>query len=106
MVASWVEKEASSGWGKDCYYSMDENDNESKVVHDGKSVDQFSVYVGNLEPLVSKKELLQCFGVLGEILRVTFIRSSKKDTKTGSGHGYDFRFYMFQNNDGLRSLCL
>jgi len=101
VVASWVEKEASSGWGKDCYYSMDENDNESKVVHDGKSVDQFSVYVGNLEPDVSKKELVQCFGVLGEILRVTLLRSSKKDIKTGSA------FVMFAEQEAAsRALFL
>ena len=65
VVASWVEGEALSGWG------------------DRKKVDKFSVYVGNLEPDVCKEELVQCFGVLGEIKRVTLLRS-KKDIKTGS----------------------
>jgi len=100
VVAFWVEREADSGWGEDCYYSVDENANTSSK-YDGKKVDNCSVYVGNLELTVSKEELVQCFGVVGEILRVTLLRSSKKDVKTGSA------FIKFAENDAAaRALYL
>ena len=41
VVAFWVERETGSGWGDDCYYSVDENANSSK--YDGKKVDNCSV---------------------------------------------------------------
>ena len=53
-MASWVETEAHSGWGNDGYDSVDKNENEFQVICDGRSVDQSSANVGNLEPGVSR----------------------------------------------------
>jgi len=99
VVASWVEREDGSGWGEDCYYTVDENYNSSK--YEGKKVEPGSVYVGNLELTVSKEELVQCFTVVGEILRVTLLRSSKQGVNTGSA------FIKFAENEAAeRALYL
>jgi len=99
VVASWVEKDEDGSWGEDCY-NRDENENYSGSSR-AKMVDPCSVYVSNLEPWLTKEDLVQYFAVVGEILRVTLLRSRKKETRTGSA------FVMFSEQDAAnRALFL
>ena len=99
VVASWVEKDEDGSWGEDCY-NVDENENYSEPSR-AKIVDPCSVYVSNLEPWLTKEDLVQYFAVVGEILRVTLLRSRKKEARTGSA------FVMFSEQDAAnRALFL
>jgi len=56
-------------------YSVDENENTSEPpVEDERRIDPFSVYVGNLDPGVSKEDLVRHFSAVGEILRVSLMK--------------------------------
>ena len=97
VVASWVEKDEDGG--EDCY-NVDENENYSEPSR-AKIVDPCSVYVSNLEPWLTKEDLVQYFAVVGEILRVTLLRSRKSEARTGSA------FVMFSEQDAAnRALFL
>ena len=84
VVASWVEREEGAVWGDDCYNSVDENENTSEPGEEGRKIDPFSVYVGNLDPWATKEDVVRHFSVVGEILRVTLLRSKKMGVRVGS----------------------
>jgi len=84
VVASWVEREEGAVWGEDCYNSVDENENYSEPGEEGRRTDPFSVYVGNLDPWATKEDVVRHFSVVGEILRVTLLRSKKMGVRVGS----------------------
>ena len=86
VVASWVEREEGAVWGRDCY-SIDENENPSEPSEE-RVVDPYSVYVGNLDPRVTKEDLVTCFAVVGEILRVTLLRSRKRGLSGKNGSAF------------------